>query len=95
MNSKAINRSFFKIGGGFYLVLDQLEKNFPNNTPLISRKISLTRWGIFEIEASDLLLLQQAVERGSVVPRLESLRCISVGVSRHECLCNYQHPNAE
>lgn len=89
MNSKAVYNTFFKIGSGFYLVFNYSDKNFANDTPLVATKITSTRWGLFEIEASDLVLLQQSVEHGAVVPRLESLRCISIGGTRYECLCNY------
>lgn len=89
MNTKAVYNTFFKIGSGFYLVFNHSDKTFANDTPLVATRITSTRWGLFEIQSSDLVVLQQAVERGVVVPRLESLRCVSIGGTRYECL--YRH----
>lgn len=79
---------FFSIGEGFYLVTNHAATTFENDTPLIARRIGKTFWGIFEITASDLVLLRHSVENGAAMPVLESLRSICIGRTRQACIAN-------
>ena len=81
---------FFSIGEGFYLVTHHAATKFKNDTPLVAKRIAKTFWGVFEITASELVLLRQSVESGSTPPPLKSLRSICIVRTRQGCITNLE-----
>ena len=69
------------VGFGFYI------SGVANNGQIyLTKKIAPSSWGLFTVNSGDLILLNNAVEKGVEVPSLESLTCVTVAETRNECL---------
>ena len=66
---------FSLIGHGFHLDIN-------SKVPRVAKKIAQSAWGLFEISATDLILLRQAAEQGLATPPLQSLQCIAIAPCR-------------
>ena len=66
---------FSLIGQGFHLDVN-------SKVPRVAKRIAQSAWGLFEISASDLILLRQAAEQGLATPQLQSLQCIAIATCR-------------
>ena len=74
------DKMFTLIGHGYFLVL---HSNAESDMPRVARRIAQSAWALFEISATDLVLLRVAAERELTPPHLESLRCLRIGRNRH------------
>lgn len=66
---------FSLIGHGFHLDIN-------SKVPRVAKRIAQSSWGLFEISATDLILLRQAAEQELATPPLQSLQCIAIAPCR-------------